>query len=43
MEDPEDHSINDSDPHSDTADTDPEISSTPALPSWQDEILSLKE
>ena len=43
MEDPEDHPMNDSDPHSDTADADPETSPTPALLSWQDEILSLKE
>ena len=43
MEDPEDHPMNDSDPHSDTANTDPETSPTPALLSWQDEILSPKE
>ena len=35
--------MNDSDPHSDITDTDPKISPTPALLSWQDEILSLKE
>ena len=43
MEDPENHSMNDSDLYSDTANTNPEISPTPALLSWQDEILSLKE
>ena len=43
MEDLENHPMNDSDPHSDTANTNPEISPTPALPSWQDEILFLKE
>ena len=43
IEDLEDHPMNDSDPHSDTANTDPKISPTPALLSWQDEILSLKE
>ena len=43
MEDPEDHPMNDSDLYSDTANADPETSPTPALLSWQDEILSLKE
>ena len=43
MKDPENHPMNDSDPYSDTADADPKISPIPALPSWQDKILSLKE
>lgn len=34
MEDPEDNPMNDSDPPSDTANTDPETSQTSALPSW---------
>ena len=43
IEDPEDHPMNDSNLYSDTADANPKISPTPALLSWQDEILSLKE
>ena len=43
MKDLEDHPMNDSDSHSDTADTNPKISLILALLSWQDKIPSLKE